>query len=72
MLRLAVAIVCEVMVGVALGGGMLAVLVPVLSHVGLLGSGGAAGTILITSVLITSIGFMVLRPGSALNRRFER
>ena len=72
MLRLAVAIVCEVMVGVALGGAMLAVLVPVLSHVGLLDPGDMAGAIVVTGVLTASVGLMVLRPGSALNRRFER
>jgi hypothetical protein len=60
------------MVGVALGGGMLAVLVPVLSHSGLLDPGGTAGAIVVTGVLMTSVGLMVLRPGSALNRRFER
>lgn len=71
-MKLVLFIICEVMVGIALGGALLAVLVPVLSHVGILGSGGTAGAILITGVLITSIGVMLLRPGSALNRRFER
>ena len=72
MLRLGIALICEVMVGVALGGAILALLVPVLSHVGLLDPGDMAGAIVVTGVLVASVGLMVLRPGSALNRRFER
>ena len=72
MVKLLVTVAFEVVVGVALGGAVLAVVIPVLSHFGLIGSEGMAGALVITGGLVIAVGFMVLRPGSALNRRFER
>ena len=72
MLRLVLAVALEGMVGVAIGGVLLAVLIPVLSHFGLIDQGNVVATLVITSVLVTSVGLMVLRPGSALSRYFER
>ena len=50
----------------------LAVLVPVLSHFGLVSSDDMTGAFVISSVLVISVGLMIFRPGSALNRHFER
>ncbi len=71
MIRLLLAVAVEIIVGVALGGALLAILVPVLSYRGFVHS-NLAVTIVIVGVLAICVGSMVLRPGSALNRRFER
>ena len=72
MLRLVLAVAFEVMVGVAIGGVLLAVLIPVLGHFGLVQPGDLTGAVVIIGALVCSVGLMILRPGSALNRRFER
>jgi len=72
MVKLVLTLAFEVMIGVALGGTVLAVLVPVLSHFGLVSSGDMTGAFVIISVLVISVGLIILRPGSALNRHFER
>ena len=71
MVKLLLTVAFEVVVGVALGGAALALIIPVLSHFGMAGSGGLVTALVTTGVLVISVGLMVLRPGSALNRRFE-
>ena len=72
MVKLVLTLAFEVLIGVALGGTVLAVLVPVLSHFGLVSSDDMTGAFVISSVLVISVGLMIFRPGSALNRHFER
>ena len=72
MVRLVLAVVVEILVGTAIGGAVLAVLIPVLGHFGLVEPGDLTGAVIIIGALVCSVGLMILRPGSALNRHFER
>ena len=65
-------VLIETVVGVAIGGVLLAMALPALNHFGLIASHDLAGAVLITLVLVCTIGAMILRPGSAMNRYFKR
>jgi hypothetical protein len=51
MLRLLVTVLAEAIVGMVLGGVLLAVAVPVLNHYGLIGPDDLVGAVVITLVL---------------------
>jgi len=68
MLRLMVVLVIETVVGIALAGALLAMVVPLLIEHSVIAPGDAAGAVLIASVLIVAVGVALLRPGSALRR----
>ena len=72
MLRLLVTILAEAIVGIVISGVLLAMAVPVLYHYGLIASNDLAGAAVITLVLVGTVGAMILRPSSAMNRYFRR
>ena len=72
MLRLIVMVLLETIAGVAIGGVLLAIALPALNRYDLIAPDGLAGAVLITLVLVCTIGVMILRPGSAMNRYFRR
>jgi hypothetical protein len=72
MLRVLVIVLVEAIVGVMIGGVVLAMAIPALYHYGLLAAGDLAGAVLITLVLVCTVGAMIWRPGSAMNRYLRR
>ncbi|HKY21487.1 MAG TPA: hypothetical protein VJM31_09730 [Vicinamibacterales bacterium] len=72
MLRLLATVLAEVVVGLTIGGIVLALAIPALHHYGLIATGDLAGAIVITLVLVATIGAMMFRPNSAMNRYFRR
>jgi len=72
MMRLLVTFLAEAIVGLMAGGVLLALAVPVLNHYGLIAPNGLLGAVVIALVLAGTVGAMILRPGSAMNRYFRR
>ena len=68
MLRLMVLVAAEALVGTAMAGALLAIVVPLLIGHSVISPGDKAGAILIASVLLLAICGALFRPGSALRR----
>jgi hypothetical protein len=68
-LKLMLAVVAEAILGLAVGAGILATVVPVLLRRGLIAAGDAPGSVVVVLVLISGAAVAILRPGSALRRR---
>lgn len=68
MLRFMAIVVVETVIGIALAGALLAVIVPLLIEYHMIAPGDMAGAALIASVLIMAICVALFRPGSALRR----
>lgn len=71
MLRLLVTVLAEAIVGLVIGGVLVAMAVPVLNHYGLIASNDLAGAAVITLVLAGTMGAAIFRPGSAMHRYFH-
>jgi hypothetical protein len=72
MSKLAVIVVIEVIIGVSLAGALLAILIPVLHRYALLTPGDLTSNVVVGIVIIAVTGAILLRPGSAINRRIRR
>jgi len=72
MLRLALVVAVEIVVGLALAGIVLAVAVPVMVRRDLMAPGDLAGMLVIAVVFVAAIGAMLFRPGSAIDRYTKR
>ena len=68
MLKLTLLVIVEALIGLAVAGGLLAVIVPLMIARHMIARGDLAGSIVIGAVLVLSVGIMLLRPGSALKR----
>lgn len=68
MLKLAVLVLLEVMLAITVAGVVLAILVPVLIRYELIAIGDFTGSIVIAGTILVTIGAMLFRPGSAVNR----
>lgn len=68
MLKLAVRVLLELILAITIAGVVLAILVPLMIRYELIAAGDLAGSIVIAGVILTAIGAMLFRPGSALNR----
>jgi len=68
MLRLIAVLALETVVGIAVAGAVLALIVPLLIEHSVIAPGDAAGAGLIGSVVILAICVALFRPGSALRR----
>ncbi len=71
MLRLLLSLTVEILLGLSLGGLLLAGVVPLLLKTGVMTAGDALGSLLVPAILALGAGAMVFRPGSALSRRFK-
>jgi len=72
MIGLALLVLLETVIGVALAGIALAIVVPLLLRFGWIAAGGAAGTFVVVAVLVMAVAVVVLRPGSAMSRHTRR
>lgn len=68
MMKLLLGVVIELVVGVSVAGGVLALLVPALSWWGALGERDVGVIAAIVGVLLVSVGVALFRPGSAIRR----
>lgn len=68
MLKLMLRMLGEMLIGITLGGIVLAISVPMMLRSGVVTSGGLAGPVIIGGTLVLAVAGMVFRPGSALNR----
>jgi hypothetical protein len=69
MLRLLLRMFGEMLVGFAVAGIMLGISVPILIKMGMITQGDLAGSFIIAVTLVVALGWMMLRPNSALSRR---
>ena len=58
----------DTLVGVAVAGGLIAILIPVLVRRGILTPGDLRGVIVMALILVVCVGVSLFRPGSAFNR----
>jgi hypothetical protein len=72
MIKLALLVLAEAAIGVALAGVVLAIIIPLLLRFGWIAPGGAAGTAAIVAVLVMAVAVLLFRPGSAINRYTRR
>ena len=72
MLRLALVVAVEIVVGLALAGIVLAVAVPVMVRRNLMAPGDLLGVLVIGIAFVVAIGAMLFRPGSGINRYSRR
>jgi hypothetical protein len=72
MLKLTAMVLFEAVIGLAVAGAVLAVGIPPMVGHELISPGDLAGSIIIAAVLVCSIGGMLFRPGSAINRYGKR
>ena len=72
MLRLAIRVFVETLIGLSVAAVVLAISLPVMIGRHLITPGDLTGSVLITSVLVCAIGGMLFRPGSAINRYGQR
>lgn len=68
MLKVAMLVLVEAVIGLAVAAVVLAIAVPVMVHHDLIAPGDLAGSVVIAGVLVCAIGGMLFRPGSAINR----
>jgi len=69
MLKLILRMLGEILVGIFVGGVVLAISIPMLMRTGLITTGDLAGVLFIAVTLVLSVAGMLFRPGSAINRR---
>jgi hypothetical protein len=72
MIRVALLVLLEAVIGVALAGIALAIVIPLLLRFDWIAAGGAAGTVVIVAVLVMAVAVVILRPGSAISRYTRR
>ena len=72
MLKLALGMVIEVFVGVALAGLILALAIPLLNRNDLLDAHNITSRTIIIGVLVGAVGVALFRPGSAIHRYMKR
>ena len=72
MVRLVLAVLVEIVIGLAIAAIVLAVRVPMMIGGGLMAPGDLVGTLAIAAVLAAAVGGMLLRPGSAICRYSKR
>lgn len=72
MLRLLVTLLAEAVVGLMIGGVLLALTVPVLNRYGIVGPNDLLGAVVIALVLVGTVGAVIFRPGGAMNRYLKR
>ena len=72
MLRLALVVAVEIVVGLALAGIALAVAVPVMVRRNLMAPGDLTGMLVVAVVFLAASGAMLFRPGGAINRYSRR
>jgi hypothetical protein len=68
MMKLLFLVLLEVVVAIAIAGGILAAVVPVLVEHHTMNPGDLRGSVLIVGVMVMAVGAMLFRPGSALRR----
>ena len=68
MLKYTLLVVADAVIGVALAGGMLAIILPLLITRHMISPGDFAGSLIVVAVLALSVSVMLLRPGGALQR----
>ena len=69
MLKLMLLLIVESAVALAVAGGLLAVIVPVLAARHIFNPGDLTGSVVIIAVLVLAVAAMLFRPGSALRRK---
>jgi hypothetical protein len=72
MWKLTAMVLFEAAIGLAVAGVVLAVGIPLMVGHKLIGPGDLTGSVIIVAVLVCSIGGMLFRPGSAINRYGKR
>jgi hypothetical protein len=72
MIGLALLVLLEAVIGVALAGIALAIVIPLLLRFGWIAAGGATGAVVVVAVLVMTVAIVILRPGSAISRHTRR
>src|SRR5207237_4578663 len=72
MLKLVFLMLIDLAAGLAIAAVVLAIVLPVMIHFGVIGFGDLAGLFVILSVMAVAILVMLLRPGSAFTRYMMR
>jgi hypothetical protein len=69
MLKLLLQMLGEILIAVSLSGLVLAVGLPALMKAGIIVNGDTASSLVVAATLVLALAGVLLRPGSALNRR---